>query len=66
MAPWRERPEIPTLYETDFCAWANEQAKLLREGNVAAADLAHIAEGSCPATCPWPFDRIMAETYWPN
>jgi predicted nucleic acid-binding Zn-ribbon protein len=143
---------MPTLYETDFYAWANEQAKLLREGNVAAADIAHIAEeiesmgrgekrelvnrlevllmhllkwayqpdrrsrswevtianqrdqlashltdnpslkahcdeaidqayrrarrdaeletgiaeSTFPATCPWPFDRIMDETYWPN
>ncbi|NBB71394.1 MAG: DUF29 family protein [Alphaproteobacteria bacterium] len=57
---------MPALYETDVYAWAKEQANLLREGNVAAADLAHIAEGSCPATCSWPFDRIMDETYWPN
>ena len=33
-----------TLYETDFHAWANQQAELLRAGNVAAADLANIAE----------------------
>lgn len=31
-------------YNTDFYAWANEQAALLRAGNVAAADLAHISE----------------------
>lgn len=33
-----------TLYEQDFYAWANEQAKLLRSGQVSEADIAHIAE----------------------
>ncbi len=34
---------MPTsLYEQDFFAWANEQAALLRAGNVSAADIAHI------------------------
>jgi len=32
------------LYERDFYAWANEQAALLREGKLAAADIQHIAE----------------------
>lgn len=32
------------LYETDFYAWANEQAALLRAGKLAAADIEHIAE----------------------
>ena len=32
------------LYDTDFYAWANEQAKLLREGKLAAADIDHIVE----------------------
>lgn len=32
------------LYEQDFYAWANEQAALLREGKLAAADIEHIAE----------------------
>jgi hypothetical protein len=32
------------LYEKDFYAWANEQAALLRAGNLSAADLANIAE----------------------
>ncbi|MEI6986819.1 MAG: DUF29 domain-containing protein [Rhodospirillaceae bacterium] len=31
-------------YETDFYAWANEQAALLRAGNLNAADLENIAE----------------------
>jgi len=35
---------MSSLYETDFYAWANEQARLLREGKLAAADIAHIAE----------------------
>jgi hypothetical protein len=34
----------PTLYDRDFYAWANEQAALLRAGNLSAADIAHIAE----------------------
>jgi len=32
------------LYEQDFYAWANEQAALLREGKLSAADIEHIAE----------------------
>ncbi len=32
------------LYEHDFYAWANEQAALLRSGNLAMADIEHIAE----------------------
>jgi len=32
------------LYHADFYAWALEQAALLRDGNLAAADIAHIAE----------------------
>jgi len=34
----------PSLYDQDFYAWANQQAALLREGKLAAADIAHIAE----------------------
>ena len=34
----------PSLYERDFYAWANEQAALLRAGNLSAADIDHIAE----------------------
>src|ERR1700761_8543952 len=33
-----------TLHETDFYAWAQEQAELLRTGRAADADLALIAE----------------------
>lgn len=32
------------LYETDFYAWANEQAALLRAGKLSAADIQNIAE----------------------
>jgi hypothetical protein len=32
------------LYDSDFYAWANEQAALLRAGNLDAADIEHIAE----------------------
>jgi hypothetical protein len=33
-----------TSYEQDVVAWANEQAALLRAGNLSAIDTAHIAE----------------------
>ena len=33
-----------SLYDTDFFAWANAQAALLRSGRLAAADIEHIAE----------------------
>ena len=32
------------LYASDFFAWANEQASLLRAGKLAQADIEHIAE----------------------
>ncbi len=35
---------MSTTYDTDFYAWANEQASLLRSGKLAEADIAHIAE----------------------
>ncbi len=35
---------MSALYERDFYAWANEQAELLRNGKLAAADIANIAE----------------------
>src|SRR5688572_25148033 len=34
---------MTTLYETDFVAWAQEQADLARRGSVNALDLANIA-----------------------
>lgn len=30
-----------SLYETDFYAWAGQQAALLRSGNLRAADIEH-------------------------
>jgi len=33
-----------TRYEQDVVAWANEQATLLRAGNLSAIDIKHIAE----------------------
>src|SRR3954447_13984930 len=33
-----------SLYDQDFFAWANEQARLLRAGRLSEADIAHIAE----------------------
>jgi len=35
---------MPSLYDQDFYAWANEQAALLRAGKLSAADIEHIAE----------------------
>ncbi|MEI8396526.1 MAG: DUF29 domain-containing protein [Rhodospirillaceae bacterium] len=35
---------ISSLYESDFYAWANEQAALLRAGQLTVADIEHIAE----------------------
>jgi hypothetical protein len=32
------------LYDTDFAAWTEQQAALLRAGDLAAADIDHIAE----------------------
>ncbi len=34
----------PSLYDTDYYAWANEQAALLRSGQLSAADIENIAE----------------------
>lgn len=34
----------PHSYETDVIAWANEQARLLREGRFDALDIEHIAD----------------------
>jgi hypothetical protein len=33
-----------TLYDSDFYAWANEQAALLRAGRLSEADIQHVAE----------------------
>ena len=33
-----------TLYDTDFYAWANEQAALLRAGRLSEADIENVAE----------------------
>lgn len=35
---------MTSLYETDFHAWAHQQATLLRAGNLAAADMPNIIE----------------------
>ena len=35
---------MSATYQTDFYAWANEQAALLRAGKLGEADIAHIAE----------------------
>jgi hypothetical protein len=37
-------PLSASLYERDFYAWANQQAALLRAGNLSSADIEHIAE----------------------
>ncbi|RBP17326.1 uncharacterized protein DUF29 [Roseiarcus fermentans] len=35
---------MKTAYDSDFYAWAHEQAALLRSGRLAEADVEHIAE----------------------
>jgi Domain of unknown function DUF29 len=35
---------VSATYDTDFYAWANEQASLLRSGKLTEADIEHIAE----------------------
>lgn len=32
------------LYDTDFYGWTSQQARLLRSGQIASADIANIAE----------------------
>jgi hypothetical protein len=41
-----QRPQLSlaALYEQDFCRWADQTAQLLREGNFADLDLAHLLE----------------------
>jgi ribosomal protein L29 len=39
-----DHPQKPGNYESDFHAWASEQAALLRDGRLAEADIANIAE----------------------
>lgn len=43
---------MSVLYDHDFYAWANEQAALLRAGK--------------PPSCPWSFDQIVDDTFWPE
>jgi hypothetical protein len=35
---------VPSLYDTDFYQWTQEQAALLRDGKMEALDLANLAE----------------------
>jgi Domain of unknown function DUF29 len=42
--PSPETSAMTSLYETDFFAWANEQASLLRAGKLSSADIENIAE----------------------
>ena len=37
-------PVRSPLYDRDFYAWSRQQAELLRKGNLADADIEHIAE----------------------
>ena len=37
-------PARSPLYDSDFYAWSLEQAELLRKGELAQADIEHIAE----------------------
>jgi hypothetical protein len=42
--PSPETDAITSLYESDFFAWANEQASLLRAGKLSSADIENTAE----------------------
>ncbi len=44
MAKQGPGPETPSLYDSDFYSWANQQAALLRAGRLSEADIANIAE----------------------
>ena len=55
----------PSLYDQDFYAWANQQAGLLRSGQLSAARETGLAETAFPATCPWSFDQI-GNDFWPE
>jgi hypothetical protein len=39
-----ETDAMTSLYDSDFFAWANEQASLLRAGKLSSADIENIAE----------------------
>jgi hypothetical protein len=47
------------LYEQDFQAWANEQAGLLAVGET------FLPKSTFPAVCPWTFEQMMDEEFWP-
>ena len=51
------------LYERDFYGWANEQAALLRAGNLPAATF---PAATFPAECPWSFDLALDDGFWPD
>jgi len=40
----RSQTETSKLYDRDFCLWAEEMAKLLREGKFTEIDLEHLIE----------------------
>jgi hypothetical protein len=44
MAPLADLRSADSLYERDYTAWLEEQARLLRAGRVAELDLANLAE----------------------
>ena len=43
---------MTTLYESDFFAWTNRQAALLRAGDLGAVDIERIAEEIDPDFWP--------------
>ena len=62
-------PSNATLYDTDFYAWANEQAALLRAGCLTEADIGNIAEeieSTFPADNPFTFEQAMSPDFWPD
>ena len=107
---------MANLYDKDFCAWATQQAALLRSGKLSEAVIEHIAEEidsmgrtekreladhlednpglkftldqaihdayrlaiigaaretdtkieTFPRVCPWSFDQMMNDEFWPE
>jgi len=45
-------------YESDFYAWTNAQAALLRAGR--------LAEDAFPTACPFTDEQLVDDGYWPE
>ena len=52
---------MASTYDSDFYAWANTQAALLRSGRIEEADIEHIAEEAVPPACPFTIEQILSD-----